>query len=270
VLFDEVTKSNKNLSEFLAVLAHELRNPLAPIVTGLEVMRLRADSLETVASVRGIIERQVKQLAHLINDLLDIARVTNGKVDIRKEKVDLRSVVSNAVETSLPLIEKSGHAFSLELHDAPLAGGRGRGAHRPGDRQPADECGEVHAQRRQHQAHRRAKDGEAVIAVTDSGMGIPGGIAGNGVRHVQPGRTQHASRPGRPGHRAVAGAPARQPARGHGRGDQRRRGQGQHLRGQASARPGGAPPEPAHNPAAAGQPRKPSASWSRTTMSTRP
>lgn len=120
VLFDEVTKSNKNLSEFLAVLAHELRNPLAPILTGLEIMRRRADSADTVMNVRGIIERQVKQLSHLINDLLDIARVTNGKVDIKKESVDLKSIVSNAVETSLPLIEQGRHEFSLKLHPAPL------------------------------------------------------------------------------------------------------------------------------------------------------
>ena len=119
-LFDEVAKSNRNLSEFLAVLAHELRNPLAPILTGLEIMRMRSDSLETVMNVRGVIERQVKQLSHLINDLLDIARVTNGKVDIKKEPVDLQSIVANAVETSLPLIEKGRHAFSLEPHDAPL------------------------------------------------------------------------------------------------------------------------------------------------------
>ncbi|MFC5513357.1 PAS domain S-box protein [Massilia jejuensis] len=119
-LFDEVAKSNKNLSEFLAVLAHELRNPLAPILTGLEIMRMRADSHDTVSNVRGIIERQVKQLSHLINDLLDIARVTNGKVDIKKKASDLNLIVANAVETSLPLIEKSHHRFSLALPDGPL------------------------------------------------------------------------------------------------------------------------------------------------------
>lgn len=119
-LFNEVARSNKNLSEFLAVLAHELRNPLAPILTGLEIMRMRAESADTVVKVRGIIERQVKQLTHLISDLLDIARVTNGKVDIKKETVDLKSIVFNAVETSLPLIEKGHHEFSLKLHDAPL------------------------------------------------------------------------------------------------------------------------------------------------------
>lgn len=119
-LFDEVTRSNKNLSEFLAVLAHELRNPLAPIITGLEVMRIRADSKDTVARVREVIERQAGQLSHLIDDLLDIARVTNGKVEIRKQAHDLRDIAANAVETSLPLIEKDRHAFSLALPDAPL------------------------------------------------------------------------------------------------------------------------------------------------------
>lgn len=119
-LFDEVAKSNKNLSEFLAVLAHELRNPLAPILNGLEIMRLRADSTETVMKMRGVIERQVTQLSHLVNDLLDIARVTNGKVEIKKESLDLKGIVTSAVETSLPLIEKGHHEFSLKLHDAPL------------------------------------------------------------------------------------------------------------------------------------------------------
>ncbi|SFD79943.1 hybrid sensor histidine kinase/response regulator [Massilia yuzhufengensis] len=119
-LFDEVAKSHKNLSEFLAVLAHELRNPLAPILTGLEIMRLRADSTDTVTHVRGVIERQVRQLSHLINDLLDIARVTNGKVEIRKEALDLKGIVSNAVEASLPVIEKGSHAFSLKLPAAAL------------------------------------------------------------------------------------------------------------------------------------------------------
>ncbi|WP_227496723.1 hybrid sensor histidine kinase/response regulator [Massilia litorea] len=119
-LFDEVARSNKNLSEFLAVLAHELRNPLAPILTGLEIMRLRAGSADVVVNVRGIIERQVRQLSHLIDDLLDIARVTNGKLELRKEVHDLKGIVSNAVEASLPLIEKGRHAFSLTLHPAPL------------------------------------------------------------------------------------------------------------------------------------------------------
>ena len=172
-LFDEVAKSNKNLSEFLAVLAHELRNPLAPILTGLEIMRMRADSKDTVTSVRGIIERQVRQLSHLINDLLDIARVTNGKVEIKKKSIDLKSVVSNAVETSLPLIQKSGHAFSLKLDEAPL----------PLCADPtriAQVVGNLLTNAAKYTPHRgniqltvEREGDEAVISVVDDGIGIP-------------------------------------------------------------------------------------------------
>jgi len=119
-LFDEVARSNRNLSEFLAVLAHELRNPLAPLMTGLELLRVGPRDPAVAANVRDMMERQVRQLAHLIDDLLDIARVTNGKVEIRKTRVDLNAIVTNAVETSLPLIDKNRHAFDLQLHAAPL------------------------------------------------------------------------------------------------------------------------------------------------------
>lgn len=172
-LFDEVAKSNKNLSEFLAVLAHELRNPLAPILTGLEIMRMRADNAETVVNVRGMIERQVKQLSHLINDLLDIARVTNGKVDIKKEAVDLKSIVSNAVETSLPLIEKGHHEFSLKLHSAAL----------PVSADPAriaQVVGNLLTNAAKYTPHGgkikltvEQDGGQAVISITDNGIGIP-------------------------------------------------------------------------------------------------
>ena len=119
-LFDEVARANRNLSEFLAVLAHELRNPLAPLMTGLELLRVGPRDPAVAANVRDMMERQVRQLAHLIDDLLDIARVTNGKVEIRKTRVDLNAIVTNAVETSLPLIDKHRHALDLQLHAAPL------------------------------------------------------------------------------------------------------------------------------------------------------
>ena len=172
-LFDEVARSNKNLSEFLAVLAHELRNPLAPILTGLEIMRLRSDNAETVFKVRGTIERQVKQLSHLIDDLLDIARVTNGKVEIKKEIVDLKSIVSNAVETSLPLIEKGQHEFNLKLHAAPLP------VHADAAR-IAQVVGNLLTNAAKYTPHGgrieltvEQDGGDAVISVADNGIGIP-------------------------------------------------------------------------------------------------
>ena len=174
-LFDEVAKSHRNLSEFLAVLAHELRNPLAPILTGLELMRFRPDDAGTVARVRGIMERQVGQLAHLIDDLLDIARVTNGKVDIRKHTVDLNTVVASAVETSLPLIEKSGHALDLQLHATPLPA-------QVDATRIAQVIGNLLTNAAKYTPHggaitlQVARDGmEAVISVKDNGIGIPDG-----------------------------------------------------------------------------------------------
>lgn len=173
VLLDEVTKSNKNLSEFLAVLAHELRNPLAPILTGLEIMRRRADNPDTVMNVRGMIERQVTQLSHLINDLLDIARVTNGKVDIKRDSVDLKGIVSNAVETSLPLIEQGGHEFSLKLHAAPLPVSADA-------TRISQVIGNLLTNAAKYTPHGGSitltvqRDGDdAVISVIDSGIGIP-------------------------------------------------------------------------------------------------
>lgn len=119
-LYDEMARSNRNLSEFLAVLAHELRNPLAPILTGLELMRMRPDNPETVARVREMIERQASQMVHLINDLLDIARVTNGKIEIKKTLVNLNSLIAIAIETSLPAIDSARHELSVQLGEKPL------------------------------------------------------------------------------------------------------------------------------------------------------
>lgn len=113
-------RSAQRRSEFLAVLAHELRNPMAPIRTGLEIMRLRADSPETIERVREMLERQTRQMTHLIDDLLDVARVTSGKIDIRKQLVDLNRVVSGAVETSSPMIQGARHLLDVELWNEPL------------------------------------------------------------------------------------------------------------------------------------------------------
>lgn len=119
-LFDEMAQSNKHLSDFLAVLAHELRNPLAPILTGLEIMRMRPDSKEGVVRVRDMIERQTNHMVDLINDLLDISRVNSGKIELKKSHVDLHSIISRAVEASLPTIESARHELNVRIEEKPL------------------------------------------------------------------------------------------------------------------------------------------------------
>ncbi|NNG25821.1 hybrid sensor histidine kinase/response regulator [Telluria aromaticivorans] len=112
--------ADRHKSEFLATLAHELRNPLAPIRNGLDLLRMSADKPAVMATVRQMMERQVGHMVHLVNDLLDVARVSTGKVVLRLERTDLQSVVGSAVETSLPLVEAAGHGLELRLPDAPV------------------------------------------------------------------------------------------------------------------------------------------------------
>jgi PAS domain S-box-containing protein len=100
--------------EFLATLAHELRNPLAPIRNSVQIMQLSRD--EAVhANARRIIERQLKQMVHLVDDLLDVSRISQGKVELRRENVDVASAVMTAIETSRPLIDAGHHELSIRL-----------------------------------------------------------------------------------------------------------------------------------------------------------
>jgi PAS domain S-box-containing protein len=117
---EALREADRRKSAFLATLAHELRNPLAPIRNALELLRIGADKPGLMDRVRVTMERQVGHMVHLINDLLDIARISSGKVVLQIERVDLQTVVDSAVETSLPLIQSAGHALALRLPEAPL------------------------------------------------------------------------------------------------------------------------------------------------------
>ena len=100
--------------EFMAMLGHELRNPLSPMQTALELMELRAPDL--LERERGILERQVRHLARLVDDLLDVSRIARGKVELKREVVELSSVVAAAVEQVSPMLEERGHYLRLSVH----------------------------------------------------------------------------------------------------------------------------------------------------------
>ena len=106
-------EANRAKDEFLAVLGHELRNPLAPIVTALQLMKLRGDISTSKEQI--IIERQVQHVTRLVDDLLDVSRITQKKIELRKETFELATVVAKAVEISSPLIEQRRHALSVEV-----------------------------------------------------------------------------------------------------------------------------------------------------------
>ncbi|WP_395056622.1 ATP-binding protein [Polaromonas sp.] len=114
-LVARLREQDQRKDEFLATLAHELRNPLAPIRNGLQILRLTRGDTEKIETVRLMMERQVSQMVHLIDDLLDLSRISRGKIDLRKERIELARVIERAVEASRPAIENAGHGLVIEV-----------------------------------------------------------------------------------------------------------------------------------------------------------
>jgi PAS domain S-box-containing protein len=114
-LMNVLSETDQRKDEFLAMLAHELRNPLAPICNAARVMRRLAPPGSQLQQMLEVIERQTDQLTRLVDDLLDVSRISQGKITLRKEKIDLLTVVGRAVETSRPLIDAGGHRLTVSL-----------------------------------------------------------------------------------------------------------------------------------------------------------
>jgi PAS domain S-box-containing protein len=172
-LADDLADANRRQSEFLATLAHELRNPLAPVRTGLDLLRIGADKPSVLARVRPMMERQVNHLVHLVDDLLDLARISSGKVELRMDNVALKDVLLRAVEMTLPAMESRRHAFSLDILDDTMH------VHADATRL-AQVVGNLLSNAAKYTAPGGTivlsacrQDGQARIAVRDSGIGIP-------------------------------------------------------------------------------------------------
>ncbi len=115
----ELAETDRRKTEFLATLAHELRNPLAPISNGLQLMRMGSDPNERERA-RSMMERQLRHMVRLVDDLLDIARISTGKMELKMEHVALEQVLSSAVETSMPLVSAAQHTLDVRVDDAGL------------------------------------------------------------------------------------------------------------------------------------------------------
>lgn len=107
--------------EFLAVLAHELRNPLAPIASALDILNQPRLDPSIAKQARDTADRQLHHMTRLVDDLLDVSRIMRGKIELRKERVELAAVVQRAVETVQPLIDREGHQLTVELPERPVA-----------------------------------------------------------------------------------------------------------------------------------------------------
>jgi signal transduction histidine kinase/ActR/RegA family two-component response regulator len=112
--------ADRRKDEFLATLAHELRNPLAPIRTGLDILRLRSGDAQATQRATDIMERQLRQMVRLVDDLLDVSRINTGKFTIKSGRVELKAVVNDALEVVRPYIELHGHELAIDLPDRPV------------------------------------------------------------------------------------------------------------------------------------------------------
>ncbi|HET9299209.1 MAG TPA: PAS domain S-box protein [Candidatus Polarisedimenticolaceae bacterium] len=170
--------ADRRKDEFLATLAHELRNPLAPLRNGVQIMRMAAGDPAAAEQCLAMMDRQLTQMARLVDDLMDMSRITSGKVALRMERVDLGRVVLQAVETSRPMIESRDHELTLDLTSKPVF-------------VQADvvRLAQVISNLLNNAAKytepggritllTRAEDGEAVVRVQDNGVGIPADMLG--------------------------------------------------------------------------------------------
>jgi PAS domain S-box-containing protein len=164
---------DRRKDEFLALLSHELRNPLAPIAMAIEIMRLREPDDDSIVWARDVIARQTAQLTRLVDDLLDVSRITLGKISLNRSALDLRPIVSQAVEAVQPLLTARHHHLAIDLSAEPLPIS-GDGARltqiisnllNNAARFTADGGHIVVAARRE--------GGRVVLSVTDDGVGIP-------------------------------------------------------------------------------------------------
>jgi PAS domain S-box-containing protein len=117
---EALKEADRRKDEFLATLAHELRNPLAPIRNGIELLRRSDGNTGLLEQARSMMGRQLDQMVRLIDDLFDISRISQGKVQVRKEQVELAALIRSAVEAARPLIDAQGHQLTITLPPKPV------------------------------------------------------------------------------------------------------------------------------------------------------
>lgn len=172
MLMQRIQDADHRKDEFLAMLAHELRNPLAPIRNSLEVMK-RASDADLRQQAQDTIERQVKLMIHLIDDLMDVSRITQGKIELRKEHIQVKDILTHAIETSQPLLKQRNHTLTAHIPDTPiwLKVDAGRTVQIFSNllnnaAKYTDDGGTI-------EVHVGTSDGQVTITVSDNGIGIP-------------------------------------------------------------------------------------------------
>jgi PAS domain S-box-containing protein len=119
-LYEELRETDRRKDEFLSMLAHELRNPLAPVLNGLQLLHLGGSDSGVVNQARGMMDRQIGHLSRIIDDLMDVTRITRGQVQLRKEKLDLAHLVRTSAEDYRRIVEQAGLVLLMDVIDKPL------------------------------------------------------------------------------------------------------------------------------------------------------
>ena len=214
---ESLRAADQRKDEFLATLGHELRNPLAPILTSMHLLKL--STFTDPRSVRActVLERQVNHLVRLVDDLLEVSRITRGVMDVQKEPLDLVSVLRTAVETSRPLLEGARQALSVDIPDADHSDFR---RPRPADAglcEPAEQRVEVHRHERPHLAVGLAGERMGGRVGARQRHRHPVFAPDERVRHVYAGRSIPSPGAGRARDRPDARSESRAAARRDGR-----------------------------------------------------
>jgi signal transduction histidine kinase/DNA-binding response OmpR family regulator len=171
---EKLLEASRRKDEFLAMLSHELRNPLAPIRNAVELVRRIAPADARIAWARDVVDRQVTHLAQLVDELLDVSRITQGKITLRKENIELGKVLAHAVETARPLIESRHHRLELSLPTAPvwMTGDFARLAQVVANL--LNNAAKYTPEGGRIELAASAGEGEAIVVVRDNGVGIDG------------------------------------------------------------------------------------------------
>jgi signal transduction histidine kinase len=170
---EALRQADRRKDEFLATLAHELRNPLAPIKTGVQLMSSVDPASKQFLHLRDVMDRQLTLLVKLIDDLLDVSRIVTGRVVLQRERLDLRNVVRTAVESCLPFVETAKHSLSVSLPDAAVwvRGDTGRLAQALSNL--VNNAAKYTRSGGSIQVELQSTGDEAVLTVADNGLGIP-------------------------------------------------------------------------------------------------
>ncbi len=169
----ELRDADRRKDEFLAVLAHELRGPIAPIVTAVKLLQAKGPKDPSLERFRQTILRQATQLSTLVEDLLDIGRITAGKIRLEKTRVDLRDVVKQAVETSMPLIERHQHRLEVQVPDEPAYVEADAARLAQVAANLLNNAAKYSADGGQIEVRLTEQQGMGVVSVRDQGVGIP-------------------------------------------------------------------------------------------------